>query len=138
MKKQPLGKLRKRYEKYLLSFDCIAHFATYDGAQSIAIMDKNGAGFLRMSWYYTDDKAILLDSLFVEKHAREKGLASLLMQMCEVICRDMEADKVCLCVLKDSWMESWYARLGYQQINFQLDPNYIWMQKNISKQIQPW
>lgn len=85
--------------------------------------------------YEDDPGTVYIANLYVDTNVRNKGIGTLIMQICESIAIQLKASKQILFVQKNSWMQKWYSRLGYKRIkDFNILPplnNTVWMEKEI-------
>lgn len=85
--------------------------------------------------YKDDPNTIYLADLYVDNSVRNKGIGTLIMQICDYIAMQLKVSRLILFVRKDSWVRNWYSRLGYKKIkDFNILPplnNTLWMEKEL-------
>jgi GNAT superfamily N-acetyltransferase len=73
---------------------------------------------------------IVLQGLYVSPEFRRNGIGLKLQLARENFGRAIGCSLSMLYVEKDSWMEKWYAKRGYE-FSSHKENNYIWMQKDL-------
>lgn len=88
-------------------------------------------------WMYSpkdDPGVITFENLFVSPDVRKEGRGHELLSFCEKVAMEHGFYKIDLRVERDSWIQKWYEREGYEQ--FGPDPDepmkYIWLEKYMS------
>lgn len=88
-------------------------------------------------WMYSpkdDPGVITFENLFVSQDVRKEGRGHELLSFCEKVAMEHGFYKIDLRVERDSWIQKWYEREGYEQ--FGPDPDepmkYMWLEKYMS------
>ena len=85
-------------------------------------------------YYYNDDPSILyFSNLYVDEKYRNKGIGSKILNFVFNYAKKNGYRDIILNVIKDSWMQKWYERNGFEYIE-DADGEYsgnVWMIKNI-------
>lgn len=106
----------------------VTHSPTVEGYNSI-ITESNGYGTITSCRYTLNPEITCICNLKVEPPYRNKGLGNALMNLCE---NPHVSDTVMLWVEKDSWMQAWYERRGYEY-HCEKDDEFIWMIKHLKR-----
>lgn len=97
----------------------------------IELANNNVSG--NLYWYHDDNKNIYISSLKVKTNIKQQGFGTKLLDNIEKIGKCLGATFSCLWVEKNSWMQEWYKRKGYEDY---IDKNkkYIWMKKRLKNE----
>jgi len=105
----------------------ICHCCESDWGNSVLVMEKRGKGFARTYWFNDDTGTIYFDWLSVDESERGNGIATELLNAHIEVAKKFELESM-LWVEKDTWMQKWYKRRGYQYfMDYQIENNAIWM-----------
>ena len=114
----------------------ILHQKKETWGDSILIMESKGKGFARVYQYDDDKSACYCDMLSVSESFRNKGLGTeLINYQMRIVKEHFKVNRAALTVLKGSWMQEWYKRLGF--VDFPLIPEfngYVWMYKELDNE----
>lgn len=119
--------------------ELIRHDRENDWGSDSLLMEKHGFGFCRVYFLKEEPGVGYIEGLNVSEKFRYKGLGSLLLKECEKICIENFCPVVKLFCVKDSWVQEWYERIGFE---FYADEpcdehhkHFVWLQKKIDKSI---
>ena len=93
------------------------------------IITRGGEGICSVSIDENIKSCACIYNLRVEEKYRRKGYGDMLMKEAENEVRRLGADVISLSVLKDSFMEVWYRRIGYKPIFS--DKEYVTLYKTL-------
>lgn len=106
------------------------HYRIESFGKSIMIMGKDGLSYFRIYWYSDDEKSIYLEGLSVT--VQRSGIGTHLLECAEKIATSLDASTIYLWVAKETWMQDWYVRKGYEYSSeYEEEPNAIWMKKKL-------
>lgn len=91
-------------------------FIYHNAEDYTLIMTSSGEGICSVSIDENIRSCACIYNLSVEEKYRRKGYGDMLMKEAENEVRRLGADVISLSVLKDSFMEVWYRRIGYKPI----------------------
>ena len=77
------------------------------------------SGSIRLWISDENPRKLFLSNLMVQPEDRNKGIGKALLDYSEKAAKRLGMKRIALKVRKDSWMENWYKRIGYQE-------DYIW------------
>lgn len=81
-------------------------------------------------YFYVDDRTTAyIGGLRTSIMHRRNGKATKIIKDSEELMKKIGFEWSCLKVIKESWMHSWYARLGYE--DFQDENEHVWMKKQL-------
>jgi N-acetylglutamate synthase-like GNAT family acetyltransferase len=111
--------------------DFLIHKTSYDNVVDYYYIMDNDAGSFGMAYLYRDDlESIYLEAISVSSNLRKKGRGTQILLYLENLGRTLNCNYVYLWVLKDSFMERWYKKSGYEYYN-EKDEKNIWLRKKI-------
>lgn len=122
--------LNKKYMNVFLRFHL--HYDPGERASCVTIMLDGGIGLVRLTWY-DDDEIALISDLHVVDCARRIGLGGFLLLLVIETARFLGFEMIQLKVLKQSWMEEWYKKVGFIFTQSDEDGKYDWMIAIIGK-----
>ena len=118
----------KNFLSSLLKDKFICHLSKEDWGFSIMVMEKEGKAFAR-TYFLNDDKdSIYFDWLNVDENYRKVGLATELLNT-HIKVSDYFKLESMLWVEKNTWIEDWYMRKGYEYY-CEYDEKSNWLIKN--------
>jgi len=83
----------------------------------------------RFAFYQYDNDTIYLSSLFVRESDRGRGYGSKVLKAAEEVAKTFEISKICLKVERNTWMEKWYKKNGFEYISS--EGKYNWLEKQV-------
>ena len=88
-------------------------------------------------WMYSpkfEPHVLPLENLFVSPEARNEERGRKALRFCEEVAREHGYEKIDLKACRDTWMQKWYEREGYDVFGPDLDEpmKYVWMEKYMS------
>lgn len=115
----------------------IGHVGSFFDREVFFIMNKNGNSFVSLYTFYDTSKKeyedIYISYLSVHSYSRKKGLGTEIIKLCEKIATELNTKFLYLAVIKDSWMQKWYEKLGFEY-DCECDlENHIWLKKKLNK-----
>ena len=121
---------------------CIGHnnFSFYGNkteyGNEIMIMES-GKAFVRLYIYLDDPDSIYIENLSVSHEYRQNKIATKLMEVIQVIAKEIEVKSIWLWVIwrKDlTWIHDWYIRIGFLDIkDHETEKDAVWMKKSLIK-----
>jgi GNAT superfamily N-acetyltransferase len=97
---------------------------------SISVMLKNNwKASGKLYWYTDTTNEIYLEDLYVHESLRQKGIGTELIKTLEKIGISLGAGISYLWVEENSWLYSWYSKLGYEYFKDHEDSGFVWMKK---------
>ena len=112
----------------------ISHQRKETEGVSIMFMEEKGRAFGRLYFYDNDSTMVLLSDLSVSPEDRKQGIGRQMQEIREQMAINSSATTAYLWVEKDSWMQEWYRRRGYEDYADKEDEeNKIWMKKTLIK-----
>ena len=90
------------------------HKNVWTWGQTHTIVYLGGVGLVNISIEDDNRDVATIHGLSVLPEARGKGNGTKLLKLAEKEALEMGASRICLATEPDSWIESWYKRLGYE------------------------
>lgn len=85
----------------------------------------------RFAFYQYDNDTIYLSSVFVEECNRKRGYGSKILKAAEEVAKTLGISKIRLKVERNTWMEEWYKKNGYEYLS--PDGEYNWLEKQVEQ-----
>jgi GNAT superfamily N-acetyltransferase len=97
------------------------------------LMTAKGEAKAVVQWSnHETDPIALLTGVSVEPPFRMKGYGNGMVNAAEDIVRREGKERICLFVVRGSWLQYWYERRGYAwHSDHEEYPNHIWMYKDL-------
>ena len=86
----------------------------------------------RFAFYQYDDDTIYLSSLFIRESNRGRGYGSKILKAADEVAKTFGVSKIRLKVERNTWMDEWYKKNGYEYIS--AEGKYDWLEKQRSKE----
>jgi N-acetylglutamate synthase-like GNAT family acetyltransferase len=118
----------KKWDKFNESIsykDLVIHRSQLDDRVQWYIMQKDGLSFIKAYRYFDMPEILSICDLTVREENRMNNLGSYLLDSVEDLAIKLGCEWTYLQAEKDSWMESWYSRRGYEPTEGD------WMRKKI-------
>lgn len=106
----------------------ICHLSEADWGWTINVMEKSGRAFARTYYLNETSDTIYFDWLSVDKEFRSGGLATELLNSHIKVSEFFNLESM-LWVDKNSWVEEWYKRKGYEY-HAEYNDESVWLIKN--------
>lgn len=99
-----------------------------------AVMAADGKASCWMYSPKSEPGVLTLENMFVSPEARKEDRGRNTLRFCEKVAKEQGFDKIDLKVRKDTWIQKWYEREGYDVFGPDLDEpmKYVWMEKYMS------
>jgi len=111
-------------------------YKLYGGLKGIQIYNNETSSSLVVYWYKDRPEYLYVANFAVGEEHRGKGIGSKFMFFVEVIAKKKNSLAVFLQSPVNSWVYSWYSRLGYKRLGALADSGLTWMEKRLrSKQL---
>ena len=90
------------------------HKNVWTWGQTHTIVYLGGVGLVNISIENDDPTVAIIHGISILPKYREKGNGTKLLELAEEEAMKMGARRTSLATVPDSWMESWYKRMGYE------------------------
>jgi len=84
-----------------------------DGNVLVRMMEESGRSFCTLEYYENFKEDMWFSDFNVSEKFRNKGIGNESLSFAIQYAKDHGCKYLRLCVVKDSWMEKWYARNGF-------------------------